>query len=116
MKDDQIFEVDRGMLRINRRFYSFDEMPVVDARRTRDNDSAVVLLNAPSGAGRVRNLLRVDRAGNVIWRAELPDREPTDSFTAFEIRDGAVSASTWSGHRVLIEMSSGRIVGQQFTK
>lgn len=94
-----------------------DGLDVVDLRSTHDGRGAIVLLDAPVGGGRVRNLVRIEEDGSVSWRGELPPDAATDCYVAMDLLDdGDVSASTWSGHRVRLGAEDGQLLGSEFTK
>lgn len=83
-----------------------------------DLSGAILLLDPPTGTGRVQNLLKVTPDGAVAWRAELPPGSgPTDAFVSFNATDdGRLVASTWSGYRMIIDEASGRVHGLHFAK
>lgn len=82
-----------------------------------DTEFAVVLLEAFGSPPDDRsNLVAIDSKGEVRWRAALPTSSPTDCFTSVEVVDGAVSAFSWSSHRVLIDADCGCTLRDKFTK
>jgi len=94
-----------------------DGLNVADLRPTEDGQAAIVLLEAPTGGGQVRNLIRIEPSGSISWRGELPAHAATDCFVAFELIEGGdVSAATWSGHRVRLAAEDGRLLDAEFTK
>lgn len=117
------FSVDDGVLTISTSGGSDvwegmpDGMPVHDLREAPDGRSAFVLLDPPAGAGRVRNLVRITSAAEIVWRGELPETDPTDVFVSLATdAEGAVLASTWSGYRVRLDPDTGRLLSQVFIK
>ncbi len=54
--------------------------------------------------------------GEVVWRAKLPSTSATDTFTEMQLTAEGVSASSWSGYRVLIDSETGETLSDQFTK
>lgn len=52
---------------------------------------------------RFENLVRVDRHGNVLWRAELPGDAPRDCFVGLEQRIDGFVARTFSGRTVRLD-------------
>lgn len=94
-----------------------DAMPAVEVRPSVDGASAIVLLEPPSGASHVRNLVKVNADAEVLWRGELPGDGPSDCFVGFSAADdGDVVASTWSGYRVLLSGDTGVLLVRHFTK
>ncbi|NKN36779.1 hypothetical protein HFC70_10470 [Agrobacterium sp. a22-2] len=64
--------------------------------------------------GRYENLVCVDSAGAVVWRAELPGAP--DVFLSLYVEHGEIHAHTWSGYEVVINPENGRIMRADFTK
>ncbi|HEY0259683.1 MAG TPA: hypothetical protein VGC18_07520 [Lacisediminihabitans sp.] len=94
-----------------------DGMRVLDLRIASDGRSALALLDPPAGGGRVRNLVRITSAAEVVWRGELPQAGATDAFVSLDTDiDGVVLASTWTGYRVRLDPATGRLLSQEFTK
>lgn len=61
--------------------------------------------------------LKLDADAHVIWRGELPTDTPGDCFVSVDVEEsGNVSASTWSGYRVVLASETGRILHRRFTK
>jgi hypothetical protein len=82
-----------------------------------DGSGKLIVLNWSSdGPKRLRNLVRVDTAGDEIWTAESPQGISPDCFTNVSVGDGAIHASTWSGSNVLLDRGTGKIVAVKFTK
>jgi hypothetical protein len=81
-------------------------------------DAVIVLLDyMEMGRGQVKNLIRLERDGRVAWQASLPTREPSDCYVDFSLGSGShISASSWSGWRVLLDPASGEIEEKAFTK
>ncbi|WP_248582727.1 hypothetical protein [Nocardioides sp. InS609-2] len=108
------YSLDGGDLRIARDDPPFewrgriDELPVIEVQPVLDGAFAIVLLEPPAGAVQVCNLVKVSSEAEVLWRGELPGDEAADCFVGFSVHaDGNVSASTWSGYRVLLARGSG---------
>jgi hypothetical protein len=92
--------------------------PVAWAESVPGSDDGIVLYEyyRPERTyGCFDNLVRVRPFGSVLWRAELPSNE-TDSYTAAEISEGALSAYSWSCYRVRIDLETGRITERVFSK
>jgi hypothetical protein len=96
---------------------TLDGMPVRDLVVLPSGSSAVVLLDPPPGHGAVRNLVRVDSNAKVAWRAEPPKPGESDAFVSIALlEDGLISASTWSGYRVVISPDTGAVIRMDHTK
>jgi hypothetical protein len=123
MTSEVFFSVRDGVLRISGDDLAAawegrpDGLPVADLRLSVDGRAAIVLLDAPSGRGVVRNLVRVESDGRIAWRGELPSESGTDSFVDFEVDpDGDIRAYTWSGYQVTLDSRDGRLLGSVLTK
>lgn len=117
------YSLANGELRLSRDDPTFewrghvDSMPVAEIRPLPDDSGALLLLEPPAGTTRVRNLVKVNAEARVIWRGELPDGSSGDCFVSLEVEEsGDVSASTWSGYRVILSRETGRLLDRQFTK
>lgn len=60
------------------------------------------------------NLLCVERGGNVVWKAELPDQP--DSFVEFEMTADGLRAWTWSCWMLKLDLGTGKIIEREFVK
>lgn len=77
----------------------------------------ILLYDWMSDAGKDgRNLVRVDPEGGVLWRAAPPTTDMRDCFTAIRWDGQALTASTWSGYRVSVELQNGSVTVLEFTK
>jgi len=76
----------------------------------------ITLLDALSGTGRHRNIVRVADDGSVVWRAELPPGSQPDAYVAVSVSDTEISASSWSGYRVVLDAETGQILRSDFVK
>jgi hypothetical protein len=76
----------------------------------------VVLLDYIGGPKNFRNVLRIGIRGEVVWRAELPDRSGPESYVDLELSSDGLIGHSWSGHRVVIDVGSGRIARSEFVK
>lgn len=64
-----------------------------------------------------RNLIRTSEAGQEIWRATPPlGAGSEDCFTHISFEPAGLKASTWSGYEVAVDMQTGKITVQSFTK
>src|SRR5215510_6846374 len=64
-----------------------------------------------------RNLVRVDRRGSVVWRADTPDASAGDSWVSVDdAGEGRLMATSWSGWRVRLNPETGEIAARQFVK
>lgn len=76
----------------------------------------VVLLDYMGGPKNFRNVLRIATSGEVVWRAELPDRSGPEAYVDLELSSDGLVARSWSGHRVVMDVNSGRIARSEFVK
>lgn len=53
--------------------------------------------------------------GQEVWKA-VPPGGGTDCFTDISLEDGVLLAHTWSCYKVWIDVESGKITAQVFTK
>lgn len=75
----------------------------------------VILLDPDASKQHVfKNLLRVGCDGRPRWFAELPGSP--DVFVAMHRDDDGLTAQTWSGFSVRIDLESGSVVAQEFVK
>ena len=82
-----------------------------------ESDDAIVLLDHMARKGRFPNLVRIDRNGAILWRAQLPSSsDPHDSYVSVEVEGETIRANSWSGYRVRLSPDSGRIAKSTFTK
>ncbi len=101
-----------------------DGMPVefvIPIPETRD---ALVILNPNAGPrtpyGDLKgwpHLLRVRPDGEVVWRIEPgPNPGEHDWWTAVEISEQSIVATTWSCWRQTLDPETGRVLSSVFTK
>lgn len=60
------------------------------------------------------NLLCVNSAAHLIWRAELPQTH--DAYVRAEWCADKLRAWSWSGYKVQLDADTGRILADEFTK
>lgn len=79
---------------------------------------ALVLLDYMSKRGAFANLIRIGPDGEIRWRAQLPSADSTDAYVEFDYDDDGdfVVAQSWTGHSVVIDPSSGKIIERKFVK
>ncbi len=75
-------------------------------------DPAYKVLN-PRGSASLRNLLALNDAGEILWRAEFP--EPTDYYYLLKSVDPLVAYS-FSSYRCTIDPNSGKVIQFDFFK
>lgn len=63
-----------------------------------------------------RNLMRVDRDGNVLWKASPVDTGGRDCFVHLEWDGQTLLANTFSCYRVSIDPDNGDVTILHFTK
>ena len=61
------------------------------------------------------NLARYTSNAVLVWTAELPE-SGTDSYVDAELKDGKLSANSWSCWFVEININTGKIIKSKFTK
>jgi hypothetical protein len=61
------------------------------------------------------NLVKMGRNDEIEWKAMPPERPP-DCFTSVAIVGVALTAHSWSGYRVIVDIHTGKIVEAVFTK
>jgi hypothetical protein len=77
-------------------------------------DHAIVLLDYMQGAD---NLVRIDAAGTVQWRTSPNATSDPDGFVAARIdKLGILSANSWSGYFMVVDLDLGRVTSIEFTK
>jgi hypothetical protein len=91
-------------------------VPVVTSISLAGTEDVVVLLDYMGGPKNFRNAVRVARSGDIVWRAELPDRSGPEAYVSLELAPDGIVGHSWSGHRVLLDVDSGRITQSEFVK
>jgi|SRR6266567_4353939 len=61
-----------------------------------------------------KNLVRIRPDGSTIWHADLPTR--TDTYTNVQLDKRKLTAWSWEGFTAEIDIETGRILDQLFTK
>lgn len=64
--------------------------------------------------GGFQNLVRVRPDGSIVWRAELPGND--DKYVNAKLIEGRLSAHSYGGYDVDIDVDTGRIIDRQFSK
>ena len=64
--------------------------------------------------GPFQNLVRVRPNGSIAWRAELPETD--DKYVSAKLVEGTISAYSYDGYYVKIDLDTGRIVTKVFSK
>jgi hypothetical protein len=62
-----------------------------------------------------RNLVRLDKDGRLVWRAE-PYMAPNDCFVSVRWQGERLISQTFSGFEVEVDAISGAVTGLRFTK
>jgi hypothetical protein len=91
-------------------------VPIVTSISVADSDDVIVLLDYMGGPKNFRNVLRVARSGDIVWRAELPDRSGPEAYVSLELGSDGLVGYSWSGYSVVLEVDSGRITRSEFVK
>jgi hypothetical protein len=81
----------------------------------RSQDSIVLLDYGQSKVNRFRNLLRCRPDGQVVWTADLPGGD-IEAYVDVSWDGDKLSATSWSGYKVLIDPSTGKVTGRTFVK
>ncbi len=76
----------------------------------------VVLLEPDPARKNDENLLCVEGPGREIWRAALPDRSGPDCWVSARLDGDRVTASSWSGWRVVLDVESGAVRESTFAR
>jgi hypothetical protein len=93
----------------------YDGQKVRAAFPSQDGNRCIVLLDPDATRKpRFENLFAVDRDGNVVWKANLP--ETHDAFLDAQLDSEGLSVWSWSCYRLLLDPSDGRTISQVFTK
>ena len=61
-----------------------------------------------------QNLVRLDSNLNVIWRADLPVSD--DVYVRAGFSKAGIEADSFEGYRVIVDINTGKIVDQKWTK
>jgi len=92
-------------------------LPVEEVQGLPGGSRAIVLLDYTSGPdGPFANLLCVACDGELVWRAELPSGSSTEAYVSFDLTGDALLANSWTGHRVQLDIATGRMIQSAFTK
>lgn len=112
---DTTFRVTRGADGRPQWSGEFGGVKIASALPLERGCACIVLLDPDSnGSSSFRNLLCLQNDGGITWRAELP--EGNDAYVGFSMENGVLSASSWSGFKVRIDIATGRILDAVFTK
>jgi hypothetical protein len=80
------------------------------------NDAIIVLLKYEvKKYGDFENLLLLKPDGTALWYAQLPTSSG-DAYVDFEVSNSKLFANSWSCYRVEIDVQTGKILQQDFTK
>lgn len=72
-------------------------------------DRVVLFSWSANSEPRNRNIARVDRHGNVVWRAELPESANSDCFNGLAPDGAGFVLHTFSGRSIRVD-AGGRVV------
>lgn len=91
----------------------YQQIPVLDAFPFDDDAKCLILLDW-SGVREptFENLLCIEGDGTLCWTAELPRNH--DTFVEFELRAEGLFAWSFSGHRVKLDLGTGKIIEREF--
>jgi hypothetical protein len=92
-----------------------ESVPVTNVVPLSNEDGCLVLLDYHVAKKQTfENLLKIDRDGKIIWRAQLP--ESHNFFVAIRYSDDKLEANTWSGHLLEVDLQTGHAKNIRFTK
>ncbi len=66
--------------------------------------------------GQFPNLLCYDNRGIYLWTAELPTTDTGDSYYQFKVKNEYLEAYSWRSFTCHMDIETGKIVKQIFTK
>lgn len=122
MKTTVSFVLDSGAVRV----IAFGEADVyldsVDGYKVRAllpiDDDAILVLERDKSWGSFQNLVKIDRHGQVIWRAPLNQSmsPPNDYVSVVRGEGETLVAHTWGGMRVVIDLNTGLPLSEKFVK
>jgi outer membrane protein assembly factor BamB len=79
-------------------------------------DDSVVLLDWMSGPPQAfQNVVRLRPDGTIVWRAELPPRNPRP-YAAVGWKGGRLWGTTWGSYLCDLDQETGRLRAATFTK
>ena len=75
-----------------------------------------ILLLDPDATNRsvFENLICIDQSGEPVWTAKLPSNP--DSFLDIALCSEGMSATTWSGFKILLDPNTGKEMKRHFVK
>lgn len=88
---------------------------VIKAQSIPESADCVALLEWGDKIPNYANLWRYSAEHGTVWKAELPTLG-SDVYTDFHLEETGLVAHSWSGYKILIDLSTGRILSLQFTK
>jgi hypothetical protein len=93
----------------------YNGAPIKRAVPSEDGNYCILLLDPDANNGRsFENLLCVDRTGNPVWTAKLPETQ--DVFVDIALTREGLQAWTWSCFMILLDRSTGAELKRVFTK
>lgn len=93
-----------------------DGFPIHTVLLIPDFEDCIVLLNYWGNGSRFQNLLRINSVGSIVWRAILPSDVGADAYVTAKWQSEELLAWSWSGFMATIDISTGKIITQKFTK
>ena len=79
-----------------------------------DLEDCIVLLKYWENGNRFNNLLRINSAGEVVWRAALPATRGVDAYVEASWQSDQLVGWTWSGFMETIDLDTGKILSGTF--
>lgn len=74
----------------------------------------LLLAQDANTASTFHNVLCITQDGDLVWKADLP--QTPDAFVEIGMEAGAFYATSWSGFRVSLDLTNGRILSREFVK
>lgn len=94
-----------------------EQRPVKWAIAIRSSDDGLALYHyyrPDHPYGPFQNMVRVRPDGSIKWRAELPESD--DKYVSAKLLEGRLTAYSYNGYYVEINVDNGRIISKQFSK
>ncbi|MDF2809230.1 MAG: hypothetical protein K0S56_261 [Microvirga sp.] len=90
---------------------------IIDRVDLPDDGGSIVLYDWVSDDSKDgRNLVRVDPEGRTLWEATPPTTGAQDCFTRVQWDGQTLTANTWSGYLVEVDIKNGGVAALDFTK
>ena len=91
----------------------FEKGIVIKSMKIPEGDDLIIVVEGAQNESS-RNLLRIDSAGSIVWRAAAP-RAP-GGYTDVAFRGEILFAKSWSGFKIALDPRTGASLDEQFVK